>query len=184
MNEISHDNYALRTESMEMTQSIVKIRDIIDKSWEFIWKIDNWSTKRRQAQNGIDTEIDSKYFYSHKNGYKLRLSAYPNGFGDGDGSHFGLSFFILKGPSDDILEWPFKHNVEISLIDQQSGLEHCTRTAKYPDGPNKKDAFNKPINDENIGLGYPKFITLEEISTNARLCRGNQIFIKCAVKFV
>ena len=173
----------MRTESMEMNQSIVKIQDIIDKSHEFIWKIDNWSTKRRHAQNGIDTDIYSKYFYSCENGYQIHLVACPDGNFDGKGTHLSLYFYIMKGPFDDILEWPFKHDVEFSLIDQKSGHAHYTWTSRYSDDPDHI-AFTKPVNHENGGYGIPTFMKLEEISTNPALSRGNQIFIKCVVKFV
>ena len=97
------------------------MRDIVDQSnhGEFIWKIENWMEKQTQAQNGIETVIYSDDFLPHKNGYKMRLFLYPYGMGDGKGTHLSLGFYIRKGPFDDMLQWPFKHDVEFSLIDQQ-----------------------------------------------------------------
>ena len=109
----------------------------------------------------------------------MRLRLDPCGFGTGKGTHVSLFFYIRSGPFDDILQWPFKNDVELSLIDQESGAANLTDTVKYSDGPNLTKVYMKPITEENYGFGSYKFIKLSEILTNSALIRNNQIFIKC-----
>lgn len=61
---------------------------------EFLWKIENLSAKKRQAENNIETRIISDVFYSHKFGYQMGLAFYPNGDDDG---YCDLYFYIMRG---------------------------------------------------------------------------------------
>ena len=82
----------------------------------------------------------------------------------------------MKGPFDDILQWPFRHDVKFLLYYQKSDILRHTHTMEYSDNPDIKDIFDKPINERNCGYGHHRFIGLEELS------KQNKIFIKCAVK--
>lgn len=170
------DIFQLRLSAIETKQDKLQFG-------EFMWKIDNFSDKKRRAQNGIETEIYSDTFYSHKNRYKMCLSVYPNGFYDDieDGSYLGVLFHIMRGPLDNALKWPFKHDVTVALIDQQTGIDFHSHTFKYHHFPNDV-RWNKPTTERNGGLGTYYFIELTQLLTNAALCKNNQIIVKCTVR--
>lgn len=147
---------------------------------EFVWTIDNLSDKIGIARKEINREIYSDSFYSHRNGYKMCMRVDPSGINVGKGSHLAIYFCMLQGPFDDILQWPMRHSVTFALIDQQSGLVHKSRTARFEDVPDNF-AWNKPTADKKIGFGYHKFISMDELLNNERLCRNDQIFITCSV---
>lgn len=148
---------------------------------EFIWEIDNFSVKRKRAENGNETEIFSDPFYSHRNGYKMCLSALPDGYDhDGKGVYLEVCFHIMRGPFDNILKWPFKYSVTLALIDQQTGLDHCNDTYKYDDLV-KDDDWNKPTTEMNGSIGTYKFINLNDMLNTTALSERDQVFIRCTV---
>lgn len=149
---------------------------------EYVWKIENFAFIRKQAQNETKIQIGSDHFYSHKHGYKMSMFVYPDGFSIHKGIHFGVFFCIMPGPFDDILQWPFKYVVTLSLINQQTGLDHASYSIKYNHLKNHAN-WNKPnktVNEE--GLGFHKFIQLDQLVNNAALCGNDQIFIKCTLR--
>lgn len=144
---------------------------------EFVWKIDNFSVKRKQAQNGIELLIYSDPFYTHENGYKICLGAYPDGFGVDKGVHLTVAFYIMSGLSDNILQWPFNHDVTLSLVNQDTGRNQRNFVIKYNPYPNNA-RWKKPIKERNGGHGTSGLCLLDEILKNAALCKNDQIIIK------
>jgi len=144
---------------------------------EFLWCIQNCQDKRKRAQDGTETKICSEPFYSHKNGYKIRLELNPDGFGGGKGTHLTLFICIMRGEFDNILQWPFRHGVKLELMNQETGLAHVSRTVESKECPTSS-SWVKPVSERNISMGYLQFIKLSELSSNAGLCLGDQIKIK------
>lgn len=130
---------------------------------EFVWNIKNLSGKLNTARIGIDREIYSDPFYSHKNGYRMCLRVEFDRY---YGVH--IHWCLMRGPFDDDLEWPFKYDVTICIIDQQTGNVHQSKTITYIDRPND-DCWRKPANERNSEIAC--------IITNSRY-RNNQLSIK------
>ena len=61
-----------------------------------------------------DSVYLSPPFYTHKKGYKVRLEVYPNGCGDGKGTHISLFARLLKGKNDCNLKWPM-NNIDLVI---------------------------------------------------------------------
>ena len=66
----------------------------------------------------------SPSFYSHIGGYKMCMSVYTNGYGNGKDTHIGVGIFMMRGEFDDHLKWPFKGKFQVHLINQKEGGEH------------------------------------------------------------
>jgi len=144
---------------------------------EFLWCIQDWNEKRERARNGIDTIIYSDPFYSHRNGYKMRLRLCPDGYGKDKGTNLSLYICIMQGEFDNILQWPFRHHVKLELMNQETGLAHVSGIVKPEDCP-MGDCWKKPGSKENNGRGYQKFMNQSDLLSVPTLCRGNQIWIK------
>ena len=72
-----------------------------------------------------DKEIfNSQSFSTATDGYKMQIKVYPNGEGDGEGTHVSVHVPILKGDNDDNLKWPFIGTVKIELLNQLEDKNH------------------------------------------------------------
>ena len=54
-----------------------------------------------------DEEVHLPDFYTHPHGYQMCVCVYPNGNGDGKGTHVPVFTYMMQGPFDDYLKWPF-----------------------------------------------------------------------------
>lgn len=63
-----------------------------------------------------------------------------------------LFLTVMKGDFDPILQWPFRHKVTMSLIDQESNHNHLTHWF-MPDVLNHPVSFNRPVHEMNIACG-------------------------------
>ena len=72
-------------------------------------------------------------FYTHNNGYKMRLCVYAGGNGSGKGTHLSVFLYLMKGPHDDELTWPLRGNFEMKLLNQISDSEHHSMRMIYDD---------------------------------------------------
>ena len=113
-----------------------------------------FSQKRRENYQWY-----SRPFYSAPGGYKLRLSVFANGYGNGKGTHVSLGIFLMKGENDDHLEWPFKHDVMYRILNWKRDEKHVV----------SKIAFKNAVRGENArvttaittanGGGQPKVLS-------------------------
>jgi len=150
---------------------------------KFVWRIDKWKEKLEQARAGINKDIYSDAFYSHRNGYKMCLCVYPNGVRDSEGTHLSVYFCLMRGEFDDILSWPFKHDVTFELINQHTTQAYVEYTVKYEIDEEFTEVYQKPINDTNDeGYGCINFVSLNELSNNLSLIDKDRIIIRCRVE--
>ena len=79
----------------------------------------------------------------------MSIMVYPNGCGNGMGTHVSLYSKLLEGPYNDNLPWPFLGTVTVHLLNQlEDDHHHC-----------KKISFDTKYNILVRGvLGYPQFI--------------------------
>ena len=78
-----------------------------------------------------DEDWYSKSFLAFNEGYQMCLRVYPNGFGDGKGTHLSVFLHLMKGKHDDKLEqsgqWPLRGTFIIELLNQLSNKHHHSR---------------------------------------------------------
>ena len=92
-------------------------------------------SKHKQLNN----QNISPPFYTHKQGYKLCLFVYANGYGSGEGTHVSVSSCLMKGNHDQHLQWPFKGRVIIELLNWREDKGHhrnflCYEAQQVTDG--------------------------------------------------
>ena len=83
----------------------------------FLWRISDVRDRIRDARLG-GTSLCSPPFYTGRNGYKMYMMAYFNGYGTGLSTHLSVFFVLMKGEDDPLLQWPFKSNISLVLVDQ------------------------------------------------------------------
>ena len=143
----------------------------------FLWKIDDFSRRRREATDGITLSLYSTPFYTGRHGYKMCARVYLNGDGLGKGTHLSFFFVLMRGPSDVLLTWPFKQKVTLSLINQ-SGEKHVTDSFR-PDP--QSSSFQRPGRKKmNIASGCPMFIRVEHL-LNGGFVKDDSIFLRIVV---
>lgn len=125
-----------------------------------LWKVDEFERRRKEAKEGVTMSLYSTPFYTGRHGYKMCARIYLNGDGLGKNTHMSFFFVVMRGPIDELLPWPFKQKVTLTLINQL-GKKHVTDSFR-PD-PNSS-SFQRPGRREmNIASGCPMFIRLEHL---------------------
>jgi len=81
---------------------------------------------------------------------------YLNGDGAGRGSHVSLFFVVMQGDYDELLAWPFRQRVTLSLLDQRGTRRGHLADAFRPDPTSS--SFQRPTNPMNVASGCPMFI--------------------------
>ena len=72
----------------------------------------------------LDNEILGPSFYTHRNGYKMRLSIHANGILEGKNSHVSVLAVLMKGEYDDILRWPFQGDIVVEVLNWKKNQNH------------------------------------------------------------
>ncbi|GAB1603213.1 TNF receptor-associated factor 3-like isoform X2 [Argonauta hians] len=144
---------------------------------EVLMKISNYSRWKSALKTSKTSFIYSEPFYSSRYGYKMCAKVYLNGDGIGKGSHLSFYFTIMKGEYDNILTWPFKHKVTLTVLDQSGGDKNYSD--RFLPDPNSK-SFHKPSSDYNIATGCPDFITQTEVEAYPFM-KEDTIFLKASV---
>ena len=125
--------------------------------------LDNFEKLKRE-----DTEWFSPPFYTHIGGYKMCLSIIANGWGDGKNTHVSVFAHMMKGEFDSHLQWPFKGDITVQLVNQKDGGEHhqyylVEASDAEEDGYNEVFARCKEGDRLNKGLGVIQFISHDDL---------------------
>uniref|UniRef100_A0A8C8S471 MATH domain-containing protein n=1 Tax=Pelusios castaneus TaxID=367368 RepID=A0A8C8S471_9SAUR len=121
------------------------------------------------------TSIYSSVFATHPFGYRLRLRLYPDGDGAGQGTHLSLFMALAKGPYDDLLAWPFLHNVTFYLLDPRR-RQPALAEAFAPDP--RSTSFQQPWGQLNVASGSPLFAPHRQLPS---YLKDDALYIKVVV---
>ena len=142
-----------------------------------LWKVDEFERRHREAIEGITMSLYSTPFYTGRHGYKMCARIYLNGDGLGKNTHMSFFFVIMRGPIDELLLWPFKQKVTLTLINQ-AGKKHVSDSF-HPDP--HSSSFQRPGRREmNIASGCPMFIRQEHL-VNGGFVKDDCIYIRVMV---
>ena len=117
----------------------------------------------RDAARWGENCIFSDPFYSHPNGYKMRLRLLPNGSNNGHNSHVSLYLTLLHGPNDAHLEWPYKKRTRVSIINPGNG-EDITRIVDPTKG-GSEEAWRRPTQSSNTDCGWETMLPHSQLLT-------------------
>ncbi|XP_071501963.1 uncharacterized protein [Diadema antillarum] len=136
----------------------------------FLWKIDNYSQRKKNAATTNVKSIYSMPFFTSQYGYKLCGGVFLMGDGVGKETHISLFLTIMRGPHDAVLPWPFKQKIIFQLVNQDDPLNKSIVEAFRPDPTSS--SFKRPTSDRNIGAGCPLFAKIQLVED------PNQGFLK------
>ena len=162
----------------QLCNALYSVTQVTDGT--FIWKISDYKQKLIESMYK-NTEIVSEPFYTTRFGYKMATSVFLYGNGSGEGKYLSVYIKLLQGEYDNILDWPFMLPISFTVYDQTSDPEKRVNIVEsfVPD-PTWKH-FQKPVKDvDQLGFGYPKFISHEILKTREYI-KGDSIIIKVKV---
>ena len=110
----------------------------------------------------------SPSFYSHLQGYKIRLIVYVNGQGTAKGTHVSVYACLMQGEFDNHLSWPFRGEITIQLLNQLADRNHATGMVRFTE--RTPDVYTCRVNcDERAekGWGQLKFIAHADLGYNS-----------------
>ena len=107
-------------------------------------------------------------FYTHQNGYRMCVHIYPNGCGDGEGTHVSIFIHMMQGPFDDHLKWPFRGEITIQIVNQAGDHDHIEETIPYDDKtPDKSTGRVTGKERDDCGWGFHQFLAHTALPYNA-----------------
>lgn len=142
----------------------------------YVWKIDHYSRRYDEAVSGKTPSIYSPPFYVGRFGYKVCARLYPNGDGNGKGTHMSMFLVIMRGEYDALLPWPFIQKVHFRLLDQDRIRDLFDAFRPDPSCA----SFKRPTSDMNVASGCPTFISHTEVRQGGYV-RDDAMFIKVTV---
>ena len=97
-------------------------------------------------------------FYTHKEGYKMRLIVYPNGTSARSKTHISVAVRLMYGKHDNSLDWPLNVTVNVTLLCNMYKLHfvsdlHITKTYKVSSLGHKNKVVGRVWNDTMAGSG-------------------------------
>lgn len=167
------------------------IRELTDKNIEmesryckgsYIWKVTDYQKRRREALEGEVTVLHSPGFYSGIYGYRLCIRLNLNGVDSATGRHMSLFVHFMKGDYDDLLPWPFRGKITLSILDQNEVFENRQHISEVLMAKPHLAAFKKPTTLRNHkGFGYMEFAPIALIETSS-FVRNDTIFIRAKIE--
>ena len=115
----------------------------------------------------------SPFFYVPSNGYKMYISVAFT-----DVNHLGFFMHLQQGDYDNMLEWPFRGEVAIELLNQLDDKNHYKGSVTF-DSSVPRDISGRPTSGSNHGWGKPKFINYSDLS--AAYLQNDTVFFRVKV---
>ncbi len=155
----------------------IEILEVKTCTGVYVWKVNDLARRTREARVGRTLSLYSPPFYTSAHGYRVCLRAYLNGDGTGRGTHVSLYIVIMKSEYDDLLTWPFAHEVTLSLINQADPM-NLEKSITHRFTPNaESSSFQKPEDTFNIASGFPEFSPVSVIN-DPLYCRNDTIYFR------
>ena len=128
--------------------------------------------------------IYSPAFYTSPKGYKMCISVYANGSGDGANTQVSVYTYIMKGENDDYLLWPFTGTVTIELLNQLEDKNHHSISIKFT---SDSETSQRVVDKErsSYGWGRAKYISHSDLghktANNCQYLKDDRLHFKISV---
>ena len=112
-------------------------------------------------------DVYSPAFYTHPHGYRMCVCVYPNGCGVGKGTHVSIFTYMMQGPFDDHLKWPFRGEITIQIVNQAGDHDHIENTIPYDDKTPDISAGRVTNRERSGGWGVHQILAHTALPYNA-----------------
>ena len=109
----------------------------------------------------------SPAFYSHPQGYRMCLQVYPNGCGKGTLNHVSVYNCIMPGAFDAHLQWPFRGEVTLQILNRLEDDKHVQYVVPYTDTVTDLIAGRVTDGERASGWGRATFIPHNSLGLNS-----------------
>ena len=115
-------------------------------------------------------------FYTHPQGYKMCLKVFPNGNRSGENTHVSVYINILKGEFDDRLLWPFRGNLTVRLLRNNSETWYYEKVVSFTERVHPRVSGRVTKGDKLIqGFGIDLFIPQDSLTTLSGYVQDNSL---------
>ena len=87
------------------------------------------------------------------------IGVYANGRGRGAGTHVTVSVHLMRGEYDDWLVWPFRGDITIQVMNQNSDQDHVEMTVPFNNSASEFSQRVMARERAQKGWGYQQFIS-------------------------
>ena len=118
-------------------------------------------------------------FCTHPYGYQMCIHVDPNGHGSGKGTHVSIFTYLMLGPFDDNLKWPFRGVITIQMRNQAKNCHHVEKTISYDERtPDAASRVMGAMRSER-GRGHSQFLSHDAlVAKEIQFLRNNHITIQ------
>jgi len=163
----------IKVEQMQLKMLMLVASKTIFCNGRLTWPINDVMKRFQNARLDRTIKYFSPPFYSKPDGYKMCLFVYLYGCGTGEGTHLSIYFALMRGEYDPLLQWPFEHKVNLTIVDQDK-KDDITHTI----GPTQ---HNRPkLNGMDSSSGFAKFAPLS-ILDDPRYVKDDVMYIRAAI---
>ena len=89
----------------------------------------------------------------------MHLEVHPNGWGSALGTHVSIFTYIMQGPFDGGLKWPFQGDITIQIVNQAGDSHHQEYTICYTDQSLDSTASKVKDKKRSCGKGILQFLS-------------------------
>ena len=79
---------------------------------------------------------------------------YANGYGDHEGSHLSMFVCLMKGENDQNLQWPFKGDITIRLLNWKEDKQHVEKIIHFNESIDIEYRSRVIEGERALGLGH------------------------------
>ena len=161
--------------------------------YKIIWKLENFSVvfsnakqfeeieNKNNADLNLARDFCSTAFLSKPYGYSFFIRAFPYGCGPAIGKSMSITISLIAGPFDDILTWPFKGTIQISVFRQDNSGLIWTNLLKTNDKTTPCFTRPSPL-QPNPSCGIFFYLPHEEMfKTKKNLIKNDNVYIQIKI---
>ena len=128
--------------------------------------MNNFSTRKKTSNTWY-----SRPFHTHPGGYKLQFVVVANGLRHGKGTHVSVHLYLMKGESDSELEWPFKSQIGVRLLNWRENKQHVEKVIEFFTDKDPLSSCSRVSEAETSerasnGVGLDRFISHHDLDYN------------------
>ena len=161
--------------------------------YKIIWKLENFTIifnnaklyEETKNKNDTDPNIARDFcstaFLSKPYGYSFFIRAFPYRCGPAIGKSMSITISLKAGPFDDILTWPFKGTIQISVFRQDNSGLIWTKLRKTNDKTTPCFTRPSPL-QPNPSCGIFFYLPHEEMfKTHKNLIKNDNVYIQIKI---